>query len=39
MRLAFRIKIPLDAIFSGIQLTQSFLRERLHKENVFEMYL
>ena len=28
---------PLDATFSGIPLTESFLRERIHSENLYEI--
>ena len=30
------VKILLDATFSGYQLTESFLRERMHIENLYE---
>ena len=33
------VKILLDATFSGIPMTESFLRERLHSENVYENHL
>ena len=33
------VKLLLDATFSGIPLTESSLRERLHNENVSENYL
>ena len=33
------VKILLDAAFSGIQLTESFLRERIHSENLYENHL
>ena len=33
---AILVKILLDATFSGIPMTESFLRERLHSENVYE---
>ena len=32
-------KILLDATFSGIPLTESFLRERIHSENLYENHL
>ena len=33
------VKILLDATFSGIRLTESFLRERIHSENSYENHL
>ena len=33
---AVLVKILLDATFSGIPLTESFLRERKHSENLYE---
>ena len=36
---AILVKILLDATFSGIPMTESFLRERLHSENVYENHL
>ena len=33
------VKILLDATFSGIPLTVSFLRERIHSENSYENHL
>ena len=30
------VKILLDATFSDIPLTESFLRERIHRENSYE---
>ena len=36
---AILVKILFDAIFSGIQMTKSFLRERLHSGNVYENHL
>ena len=33
------VKIFLDATFSGIPLTESFLRERIHSENSYENHL
>ena len=30
------VKILLDASFSGYPLTESFLRERMHSENLYE---
>ena len=30
------VKILLDATFSGYPLTESFLRERIHSENLYE---
>ena len=33
------VKILLDATFSGIALTESFLRERRHSENSYENHL
>ena len=33
------LKILLDATFSGIPLTESFLRERTHSENSYEVNL
>ena len=30
------VKILLDATFSGYPLTESFLRERMHSENLYE---
>ena len=36
---AILIKILLDATFSDIALTESFLRERRHSENSYENHL
>ena len=36
---AILVKILLDATFSGIPLTESFLHERIHSENVYEKHL
>ena len=36
---AILVKILLDATFSGIPLTESFLRERKHNENLYENHL
>ena len=36
---AILVKILLDAIFSDIPMTESFLHERLHSENVYENHL
>ena len=33
---AILVKILLDATFSGIPLTESFLREQIHSENLYE---
>ena len=33
------VKNLLDATFSGIPLTESFLRERIHSENLYENHL
>ena len=33
------VKILLDATLSGIPLTESFLRERIHSENLYENHL
>ena len=33
------VKILLDATFSGTTLTESFLRERIHSENLHENHL
>ena len=33
------VKILHGATFSGIQLTASFLSERIHSENLYENYL
>ena len=33
------VKILLDATFSGIQLTESFLCEQIHNENLYENHL
>ena len=33
------VKILLDATFSGIPLTEPFLRERIHSENSYENHL
>ena len=33
------VKILLDATFSGIPLTESFLRERIHSKNLYENHL
>ena len=33
------VKILLDATFSGIPLTEAFLRERIHSENLYENHL
>ena len=33
------VKILLDATFSGIPLTESFLREQIHSENSYENHL
>ena len=30
------VKVLLDATFSGIPSTESFLRERIHSENLYE---
>ena len=30
------VKILLDAAFSGIPMTELFLRERIHSENLYE---
>ena len=30
------VKILLDATFSGIPMTESFLREQIHSENLYE---
>ena len=30
------VKIIIDATFSGIPLTESFLREQIHSENLYE---
>ena len=36
---AILVKILLDDTFSGIPLTESFLRERIHSENLYENHL
>ena len=36
---AILVKFLLDATFSGIPLTESFLRERIHSENLYENHL
>ena len=36
---AILVKILPDATFSGILLTGSFLRERIHSENLYENHL
>ena len=36
---AILVKILHEATFSGIQLTASFLRERIHSENLYENHL
>ena len=33
------VKIFLEATFSGILLTESFLREQIHSENLYENHL
>ena len=33
------VKILLDATFSGIPMTESFLRKRIHSENSYENHL
>ena len=33
------VKILLDAKFSGIIMTESFLRERIHSENLYGNHL
>ena len=33
------VKILFEATFSGIPLTESFLRERIHSENSYENHL
>ena len=33
------VKILIDATFSGIPLTESFLRERIYSENSYENHL
>ena len=33
------VKILLDATFSGIPLTESFLREQIHSKNLYENHL
>ena len=33
------VKILLDATFSGIPLTESFLRKRIHSENFYKNHL
>ena len=30
------VKILLDATFSGVPLTELYLRERIHSENLYE---
>ena len=35
----FLVKILLDATFSGIPLTESFLCERIHSEYLYENHL
>ena len=32
------VKILLDATFSGYPMTESFLRERMHSENLYELH-
>ena len=36
---AIFVRILNEATFSGIQLTMSFLRERIHGENLYENHL
>ena len=36
---AILVKFLLDATFSGIPLTESFLREQIHRENLYENHL
>ena len=36
---AILVKILLDATFSGIPLRESFLRERIQSENLYENHL
>ena len=36
---AILVKILLDATFSGIPLTESFLSERIHSKNLYEKHL
>ena len=36
---AILVKILLDAAFSGIPMTKSFLRERIHCKNLYENHL
>ena len=36
---AILVKILINATFSGIPLTESFLRERIHSENLYENHL
>ena len=36
---AILVKILLRATFSGIPMTASYLRERIHSENLYENYL
>ena len=36
---AILVKIHHEATFSGIQLTVSFLRERIHSENLYENHV
>ena len=36
---AIVVKILLDATFSGSPLTESFLREQIHSENLYENHL
>ena len=36
---AILVKILLDATFSGIPMTESFLRERIHSKNLYENHL
>ena len=36
---AILVKILLDATFSGIPLTESFLRERIHSKNLSKNHL
>ena len=36
MMASILVKIIIDATFSGIPLTESFLREQIHSENLYE---
>ena len=39
LKLQILVKTLLDASFSGTPVTESFLRERIHSENLYESHL